>query len=102
MGTTDHRIPVKADTHKALHDMKIPGQTYDELLTEMIAERRRREAAADIKATVERADDIEIMHELMQGGEFEEAWDMMGLSREEAEDLAETWYDTLGDSSEQQ
>lgn len=44
--STDHRIPVTEETHKDLHDLKEPGQTYDELLREMIRERNRKELAA--------------------------------------------------------
>ncbi|MEM4782447.1 MAG: hypothetical protein QXG03_12930, partial [Halalkalicoccus sp.] len=64
--------------------------------------RQKREVAADIKATVERADDIEAMYELMQNGEFEEAWEMMELTREEAEAYAEQWNETLSSESGQQ
>lgn len=36
------RIPVTAETRKQLHELKEPGQTYDDLLREL-AQRRRRE-----------------------------------------------------------
>lgn len=93
--STDHRIPVKEGTHKDLHGMKIPGQTYDELLQELIAERRQKEAAADIKATIERTDDFESMNDLMKDDEFEKAWEMMDLTPEEADELAREWYEML-------
>jgi hypothetical protein len=99
---TDHRIPVKGDAHKDLHDLKSPGQMYDGFLMDLITLRKQQETAADVKATVERADDIEAMHGLMDEGEFEGAWSMMGLSREEAEAFAEQWNDVLGGKSEEQ
>lgn len=100
--STDHRIPVKEGTHKDLHGMKVPGQTYDELLQELINERRQKEAAADIKATLERAEDFDAMHELMKEDNFEEAWEMMDLSPEEADELAREWYEMLmGEKPEQ-
>lgn len=41
--SADKRIPVTEETRKELHDLKEPGQTYDELLQEL-AQQRRREA----------------------------------------------------------
>lgn len=37
----DKRIPVAEDTRRALHDLKEPGQTYDDLLRELAEQRRR-------------------------------------------------------------
>ena len=37
----DKRIPVTEETRKVLHDLKEPGQTYDDLLQELARERRR-------------------------------------------------------------
>jgi len=37
----DKRIPVTEATRKALHELTEPGQTYDELLTELAQQRRR-------------------------------------------------------------
>jgi predicted CopG family antitoxin len=39
----DKRIPVTEETRKELHDLKEPGQTYDELLQELAQQRRQRE-----------------------------------------------------------
>jgi predicted CopG family antitoxin len=39
--SADKRIPVSEETRKELHDLKEPGQTYDELLTELAQQRRR-------------------------------------------------------------
>jgi len=41
--SADNRIPVTAETRKELHDLKEPGQTYDELLQELAQQRRRQE-----------------------------------------------------------
>ena len=39
--SADKRLPVTEETRKELHELKEPGQTYDELLTEMARQRRR-------------------------------------------------------------
>jgi predicted CopG family antitoxin len=39
--SADKRIPVTEETRKELHELKEPGQTYDELLRELAAQRRR-------------------------------------------------------------
>jgi len=39
----DKRIPVTEETRKELHELKGPGQTYDELLKELAQQRRRQE-----------------------------------------------------------
>jgi len=41
--SADKRIPVTEKTHKELHELKKPGQTYDELLKELARQRRREE-----------------------------------------------------------
>ena len=41
--SADKRIPVTEETRKELHDLKEPGQTYDELLQELTQQRRRKE-----------------------------------------------------------
>ena len=41
--SADKRIPVTSETHNELHELKEPGQTYDELLQEMAQQRRRQE-----------------------------------------------------------
>ena len=43
MPTADKRIPVTEETYKVLHRLKSPGQTYDELVQELVQERRRTE-----------------------------------------------------------
>jgi predicted CopG family antitoxin len=41
--SADKRIPVTEETRKELHELKEPGQTYDELLQELAQQRRRQE-----------------------------------------------------------
>ena len=41
--SADKRIPVTEETRKELHDLKDPGQTYDELLQELAQQRRRQD-----------------------------------------------------------
>ncbi|ERH14088.1 MAG: hypothetical protein J07HB67_00050 [halophilic archaeon J07HB67] len=50
--SADKRIPVTEETREQLHDLKKPGQTYDDLLQELAQQRRRAELA-------ERFDDLE-------------------------------------------
>ena len=50
--SADKRIPVTKETREQLHDLKNPGQTYDDLLQELAQQRRRAELA-------ERFDDLE-------------------------------------------
>jgi len=37
----DKRIPVAEETRKGLRELKVPGQTYDDLLTQLATQRRR-------------------------------------------------------------
>lgn len=39
--SADKRIPVTEETRKELHQLKKPGQTYDDLLKELAQQRRR-------------------------------------------------------------
>jgi predicted CopG family antitoxin len=41
--SADKRIPVTEETRKELHELKEPGQTYDNLLKELAQQRRRRD-----------------------------------------------------------
>ncbi|WP_123538093.1 hypothetical protein [Halosimplex salinum] len=41
--SADKRIPVTEETRKELHELKEPGQTYDDLLQELAQQRRREE-----------------------------------------------------------
>lgn len=53
--SADKRIPVTEETHKELHDLKEPGQTYDDLLQEL-AQQRRRQKLEEQFQTLEEAD----------------------------------------------
>lgn len=39
----DKRLPVTEETRKELHELKEPGQTYDDLLKELAQQRRRQD-----------------------------------------------------------
>jgi predicted CopG family antitoxin len=41
--SADKRLPVTEETRKELHELKEPGQTYDDLLKELAKQRRRRD-----------------------------------------------------------
>ena len=41
--SADKRIPVTEETRKELHELKEPGETYDELLQDLAQHRRRQE-----------------------------------------------------------
>lgn len=43
--SADKRIPVTEETRKELHELKEPGETYDDLLKSLAQERRRRDLA---------------------------------------------------------
>lgn len=43
--TANKRIPVTEERWKELHDLKGPGETYDELLAQLIEEHNRRQLA---------------------------------------------------------
>lgn len=57
--SADKRIPVTEETRKQLHDLKEPGETYDDLLRELVRQRRREELADDFRE-LERADSEEL------------------------------------------
>lgn len=41
--SADKRIPVTEETRKELHELKEPGQTYDDLLKDLAQQRRRKD-----------------------------------------------------------
>ncbi len=41
--SADKRIPVSEETRNELHNLKRPGQTYDELLSDLAQLRRRQD-----------------------------------------------------------
>lgn len=43
--SADKRIPVTEETRKELHQLKEPGETYDDLLRQLAQEHRRLELA---------------------------------------------------------
>lgn len=59
MSQANKRIPVTEDRWQELNELKQAGQTYDELLKELIQERNRRQLA-DRARRVEEADEKEL------------------------------------------
>ena len=41
--SADKRIPVTEETRKELHELKEPGETYDDLLKQLARQRRRQD-----------------------------------------------------------
>ncbi|WP_349253544.1 hypothetical protein [Halobacterium salinarum] len=59
MSKASKRIPVTEDRWEELNDLKSAGQTYDELLKELIQERNRSQLAERARS-VREADDDEL------------------------------------------
>ena len=57
--SADKRISVTEETRKELHELKEPGQTYDDLLQELV-QRRRRENLKQRFQELENADSDEL------------------------------------------
>jgi len=52
--SADKRIPVTEERWERLHQLKKPGQTYDELLDELIQEHERHQLAERARALREK------------------------------------------------
>lgn len=48
MAKADKRIPVTEERWEELHDLKGPGQTYDELLAELVEEHKKARLFRDV------------------------------------------------------
>lgn len=59
--SADKRLPVTEETRKELHDLKEPGQTYDDLLKELAQQRRRQDLEQRFQE-LEDADRDELTH----------------------------------------
>lgn len=59
MATADKRIPVTEERWRELNDLKEPGETYDQLLEELIREHNRRRLADRVQS-VREADSEEL------------------------------------------
>lgn len=57
--SADKRIPVTEETRKELHELKEPGETYDELL-QALAQQRRRQDLEERFQELEEADRDEL------------------------------------------
>lgn len=57
--SADKRIPVTEETRKELHELKEPGETYDDLL-QSLAQQRRRQELTDRFEALEEADRDEL------------------------------------------
>lgn len=49
MTSANKRIPVTEERWKRLHELKEPGQTWDELLDELMQEHNRRQLATRVR-----------------------------------------------------
>lgn len=56
MSKADKRIPVTEERWKELHDLKGPGQTYDELLEEIVEEYKKARLFRDMDEIREESD----------------------------------------------
>lgn len=54
--SAEKRIPVTEERWKELHELKQPGQTYDELLEELVEERKKRALFEMVEEKHERGD----------------------------------------------
>ncbi|WP_336365280.1 DUF7557 family protein [Halalkalicoccus salilacus] len=57
--SADKRIPVTEERWEQLHNLKRPGQTYDELLEELVQERNRKKMADKIRQVQENGAEAE-------------------------------------------
>lgn len=48
MSKADKRIPVTEERWRQLHELKDPGQTYDELLSDLVEEHKKTRLFRDI------------------------------------------------------
>lgn len=56
MSNATKRIPVTEERWEELHELKAPGQTFDELVAELIEERKKAELMRDMKQIREESD----------------------------------------------
>lgn len=60
MSNADKRIPVTEDRWRELHELKEPGQTWDELLGELVEEHREQRLAEMVREKREEGDFVEV------------------------------------------
>ena len=56
MSKAEKRIPLTEERWKELHELKDPGQTFDELLEELIEEQKKARLFRDMKRIKEESD----------------------------------------------
>lgn len=57
--SADKRIPVTEERWEQLHNLKRPGQTYDELIEELVQERNRKQLADKVRRVRENGPESE-------------------------------------------
>lgn len=60
MSQANKRIPVTEDRWEALHELKKPGQTFDELLEELIEEYKEQQLAEMVRTKREDGEFTEV------------------------------------------
>lgn len=63
MAKAEKRIPVTEERWKELHEMKGPGQTYDELLAELVEEHKKAHLFRDVNR-IREANEFEPLDEV--------------------------------------
>lgn len=60
MSNANKRIPVTEERWKELHDLKEPGQTFDELIEELVEERKKKRLFEDMNRIREESEFVEL------------------------------------------
>lgn len=60
MSNANKRIPLTEDRWKELHELKEPGQTWDELLAELVEDHKEKQLAEMIRKKREHGDFVEV------------------------------------------
>jgi predicted CopG family antitoxin len=60
LSKADKRIPVTKERWEELHDLKGAGQTFDELLAELIEEKKEKKLAEMVREKREHGDFVEV------------------------------------------
>lgn len=60
MSNATKRIPVTEERWEELHDLKEPGQTFDELIEELVEERKKERLFEDMNRIREESEFVEL------------------------------------------